>query len=141
MTGLAVLVAVLLVATAFGLWRAWTAGRPTRPRYRGHAQPALTRDDLGKDLGERATLVQFSTAFCAPCRATRQVLAHAADSVDGVRYVEIDAESNLDLVRKFGVTRTPTTLLVDRHGQVLQRSTGVPKLVHVSAILQQIATT
>ena len=32
-------------------------------------------------LGERATLLQFSSAFCAPCRATRQVLSEVADVV------------------------------------------------------------
>ena len=84
--------------------------------------------------------MQFSTAFCAPCRSTRQVLARAADSVDGVRHIEIDAESHLDLVRQCGVTRTPTTLLVDRHGQVVQRSTGVPKLAPLQAALHRIAT-
>ncbi|MCG6498188.1 hypothetical protein MCM47_28745 [Kitasatospora sp. A2-31] len=30
----------------------------------------LSAADLGGPLGERATLVQFSTAFCQPCRAT-----------------------------------------------------------------------
>jgi thiol-disulfide isomerase/thioredoxin len=139
MTGLVVLVAVLLAATAFGLWRARTAGRLSMPSARSRL-PALTSDDLGQQLGERATLVHFSTAFCAPCRATRQVLGHVAETVKGVRHVEIDAESHLDLVRRLGITRTPTTFLLDRHGRIIQRSTGVPKLAQVSALAEQIAT-
>jgi thiol-disulfide isomerase/thioredoxin len=137
-TGLAVLVAVLLAATAFGLWRARTGGWLTAPRSRHNMRPALTRDDIGQDLGERATLVQFSTAFCAPCRATRQVLAHVANTVDGVRHVEIDAESHLDLVRRLGVTRTPTTFVLDHRGQVAKRSTGVPRLAEVTGFVDQM---
>ncbi|MGX1799192.1 thioredoxin family protein, partial [Streptomyces albidoflavus] len=68
---------------------------------------------LGTELGERATLVQFSTAFCQPCRATRRVLDDVAALVPGVRHVEIDAEAHLDLVRAVGVERTPTVLILD----------------------------
>ncbi|MDX6224743.1 MAG: hypothetical protein QOE64_1119, partial [Frankiales bacterium] len=66
-------------------------------------------EDLGGPLGERATLVQFSSAFCAPCRATRQVLDRVAGQVEGVAHYEIDAEANLELVRRLDVRRTPTT--------------------------------
>jgi thiol-disulfide isomerase/thioredoxin len=138
-TGLVVLIVVLLAATAFGLWRVRTAGRLTGPSPRT-AQQSLTSADLGQDLGERVTLVQFSSAFCAPCRATRQVLARVAATTDGVSHVEIDAESHLDLVRRFGITRTPTTLVLDRRGRVVQRSTGVPRLAQVGALVQQFAT-
>jgi thiol-disulfide isomerase/thioredoxin len=138
-TGLVVVAVVLLAATAFGLWRALTAGRLTAPSRR-NSGPALTREDLGHDPGERATLVQFSSAFCAPCRATRQVLAHVAASVDGVRHIEIDAEAHLDLVRRLGVTRTPTTFVLGQRGQVVQRSTGVPRLAQVVDLVDRIAT-
>jgi thiol-disulfide isomerase/thioredoxin len=139
-TGLVVLVVVVAAATAFGLWRARTSGWLTTPSART-AQQSLTSDDLGQELGDTVTLVQFSSAFCAPCRATRQVLAHVAARSEGVRHVEIDAESHLDLVRRLGIIRTPTTLLLDRHGQVVQRSTGVPKLAQVDAVVERIAGT
>src|SRR5690606_41504512 len=66
---------------------------------------------LGDRLGERATLVQFSSAFCAPCRATRRVLDEVAGMVPGVTHVEIDAEANLPLVRRLEITRAPTVLV------------------------------
>ena len=62
---------------------------------------------LGAELGERATLVQFSSAFCQPCRATRRVLARWPRMVDGVAHVEIDAEAHLDLVRELDIIKTP----------------------------------
>ncbi len=81
---------------------------------------------LGEALGERATLLQFSTAFCAPCRSTRQVLAGVAALVPGVRHVEVDAEAHLDLVRRLAVRRTPTVLIVDASGREVRRASGAP---------------
>lgn len=87
------------------------------------------------ELGERATLVQFSSAFCQPCRATRRVLADVAAMVDGVAYVEVDAEARLELVRALGVTATPTTLVLDGTGRVVRRATGQPRRADVIAAL------
>ena len=91
--------------------------------------------DLGGPLGKRATLVQFSSAFCAPCRATRRVLDQVAAQVPGVRHVEIDAESHLDLVRRLDVRRTPTVLVLDASGTVVRRAVGQPRLPDVVAAL------
>lgn len=87
----------------------------------------------GRELGERATLVQFSSAFCQPCRATRRVLSEVAGMVPGVSHVEIDAEAELDLVRELHISKTPTVLVLDAHGQVVQRATGQPRRVDVIA--------
>ncbi|WP_033424059.1 TlpA family protein disulfide reductase [Actinomadura flavalba] len=92
-------------------------------------------DLRGAVLGERATLLQFSSAFCAPCRATRRVLGEVADMVDGVVHVEVDAEENLDLVRRLGVLRTPTVLVLDAAGTVVRRAAGQPRKADVIAAL------
>ncbi|MFI2373767.1 thioredoxin family protein [Streptomyces sp. NPDC018964] len=86
-------------------------------------------------LGERATLVQFSSAFCAPCRATRRVLAEVAALVPGVAHVEIDAEAHLDLVRRLEIVRTPTVLVLDAAGRVVRRASGQPRRADVIAAL------
>ncbi|MFD4985097.1 TlpA family protein disulfide reductase [Streptomyces sp. NPDC058374] len=102
----------------------------------GAAPTPLTRLDagsLGAELGERATLVQFSTAFCQPCRATRRVLDEVAGLVPGVNHVEIDAEARLDLVRAAGVERTPTVLILDAGGHVALRAAGQPRKADVLA--------
>jgi thiol-disulfide isomerase/thioredoxin len=93
----------------------------------------LSAADLGAPLGSRATLVQFSSAFCAPCRATRRILADVADLTDGVTHVEVDAESRLDLVRRLGVRRTPTTLILGPDGLVTHRASGQPRKADVIA--------
>ncbi|MEU8032074.1 thioredoxin, partial [Streptomyces sp. NPDC049099] len=79
MTGLVVCVAVLVVAGAFGVLHKRRSGRV---RVRGRDEDKrLGAAELGGDLGERATLVQFSSAFCAPCRATRRILGEVAGMV------------------------------------------------------------
>ncbi|MFG2247801.1 thioredoxin family protein [Spirillospora sp. NPDC048823] len=95
----------------------------------------LRPDDLGADLGEKATLLQFSSAFCAPCRATRRVLGEVAGMVDGVAHVELDAEAHLDLVRRLNVIRTPTVLILDDAGRIVRRAAGAPRKPDVIAAL------
>src|ERR1700758_3591787 len=86
--GLIALAAALLVATALGVGLRRRAGRfrpgPARsPAQASRAETgALTEADLGRSLGRRATLVQFSPAFCAPCRPTGQILAEVSDMAD-----------------------------------------------------------
>lgn len=95
----------------------------------------LDAAELGAPLGERATLVQFSSAFCAPCRATRRVLGEVAAVVPGVTHVEIDAEAHLDLVRRLEIVKTPTVLVLDADGRVVRRAAGQPRKADVIAAL------
>ncbi|WHM39976.1 thioredoxin family protein [Streptomyces sp. BPTC-684] len=97
--------------------------------------PRLGAAQLGTELGERATLVQFSSAFCQPCRATRRTLADVAAMVEGVAHVEIDAEEHLALVRALGIRATPTVLVLDRTGRIVRRAAGQPRRADVIAAL------
>lgn len=100
-----------------------------------HGNRRLGPAELGGDLGARATLVQFSSAFCAPCRATRRILGEVAGMVPGVAHIEIDAEANLDLVRRLGVQRTPTVLVLDAGGRIVRHAAGQPRKADVIAAL------
>ncbi|HMD11788.1 MAG TPA: thioredoxin family protein, partial [Marmoricola sp.] len=82
-----------------------------------------------------ATLVQFSSAFCQPCRATRRVLDEVSRAVPGVAHREVDAESNLELVRRLDVRRTPTVLVLDATGGIVRRASGQPRKADVIAAL------
>lgn len=146
--GLIALAAALVVATVLGLaWR-WRTGRfLAGPRARvtrlpgqvtavaGRGPDILTEADLGCRLGEQATLVQFSTAFCAPCRPTRQILAQVAGMADGVTHIDIDAAARLDLVRRLRINSTPTVLVLDPDGAIVKRAAGLPRKADVIAAL------
>lgn len=137
MTGLWVVLGAVAIAIAFGLYRHYTDGRaravadPTVPR--------LDADRLGGDLGRHATFVQFSSAVCAPCRATHRILSEVTSTESGVAHIDVDAETRLDLVEEFGIMRTPTVLLLDADGVVRQRIVGAPKRAEVLSALEDVA--
>jgi thiol-disulfide isomerase/thioredoxin len=137
MAGLLAVLVTLAVATAVGPWLQRSGRRLGRrqPARAGTPRDVLAAADLGGPLGERATLVQFSSAFCQPCRATRQVLDEVSRTVDGVAHLEVDAESNLALVRRLDVRRTPTVLVLDAAGGIVRRASGQPRKADVIAAL------
>ncbi len=150
-------IAAVVVAVAFGSYRALTDGRfrgthrvrdaATTPAVEEVALATVSKPPTPwahvttaipeATLGEKATLLQFSSAFCAPCRATRRTLTEVAEVVPGVEHLEIDAEHHLDLVRALGVMRTPTTLVLDATGREVTRATGAPRKEQVLAALTQ----
>ncbi len=128
---------VFTLATAYGLWYQRSRGQLKRKSSRV-GKPALTASDIGQDLGSRVTLVQFSSAFCTPCRATRALLTDITADLDDVVHVDIDAEKNLDLVRRLDVRSTPTTLVLNSDGVEVGRAVGAPKRADVMATLNGI---
>lgn len=140
MTGGMVLVVALVVSLGVVLGMRWKNGRFTHvDDQEVDDRERLTTEELGVALGERATMVQFSSAFCAPCRATRVLLADIAAKVDGVVTVEIDAEEHLELVRELSVMRTPTVLILDAKGVVTTRASGLPRREQVMSALNRAA--
>ncbi|MER5183890.1 thioredoxin family protein [Streptomyces sp. NPDC002896] len=118
------------MASVFWLVRAARNGR-VRERA-GDGEVRLSAEEFeAAGLGERVTLVQFSTAFCSPCRATRRLLTEVAGTVPGAAHVEIDAETRLDLVKRLDILRTPTVLVLDPHGRVVARASGQPRRADV----------
>lgn len=145
--GVWVALVAVVVALAFGAYRAATDGRfrgthrvkgadaPSPEPAEPEATSAVAGTPWQEQLGPRATLLQFSSAFCAPCRATRRVLADVADATPGITHIDVDAEHHLDVVRRLGVLRTPTTLVLDAHGRELGRASGVPTKEQVARVL------
>lgn len=161
MGGLIVLVVVLAAASGAGFvmrrrqgrFRApgqarqpGGSGRASRARTEaaGSGQPiasgaVLTAADLGAPLGERATLVQFSTEFCTYCGPTRELLTEVAGARGGLAFVEIDAAERLDLARRLNIFSTPTVLVLAADGSIVRRASGQQRksdvLAAVGAVL------
>jgi thiol-disulfide isomerase/thioredoxin len=135
--GLIALVVALVAASGLGLVLRRRAGRFRAGQART-TPDVLTPADLGGPLGEQATLVQFSTAFCAPCRPTRRILAQVAGMVDGVTHVEVDATTRLDLVQRLRINSTPTVLVLGPDGSIAKRAAGLPRKADVIAALGSV---
>ena len=130
--------AVLVLATVGALVLRRRDGRLTGSGLGGSRRPItrprpLTGADLGQPLGSRATLLQFSSSFCAPCRAAKQLLADVAARNDGVAHVEINVADRMDLVRLLDVRRTPTVFVLGPQGEVTRRASGLPRREDVVA--------
>jgi thiol-disulfide isomerase/thioredoxin len=120
---IALLAALVLLATALGLLTRLREGR-IAPGSPARLVPA----EVGADrFGERATLLQFSTELCAPCRATNRLLAGTAAGRPGVAHLDVDLTAQPRLADRFRILQTPTTLLLDSTGVVRGRIGGVPR--------------
>jgi thiol-disulfide isomerase/thioredoxin len=127
---------VLISATGFGIWYQRTRGEFRKKKTVNG--PKLTAAIVGTELGSRATMVQFSSAFCTPCRATKVLLEDMVKTMPDVHYAHIDAESHLELVRKLDIRSTPTTLFLNGAGVEVGRAMGTPKRAQVHAAISAI---
>ena len=122
---IAALGGLVALATVLGLvWRS-AQGRVRhtdgRTVVRASDLPGVTR------LARGATLLQFSTEVCAPCRATRVVLGDVASRRTDVEHVDLDLTHRPDLASRFNILQTPTTFILDRRGVVRARIGGAPR--------------
>ncbi|WP_116450943.1 TlpA family protein disulfide reductase [Blastococcus litoris] len=131
--GAAVLVAALAV-TAVAAW--WLRTRNGTVRTIDEVPSSGVFERLGaRPAGADLTVVQFSTAFCGPCRATKARLQQLQATRPGLAVVQVDAESHLDEVRELDVRRTPTLFYLDRGGRVIGRSSGAPAAAELTALV------
>jgi thiol-disulfide isomerase/thioredoxin len=127
----AILLGLVALSTVLGLvWKARTG------RVRALSGDVVRLPEIPRD--GRATLLQFSTQVCAPCVPTRRVLGQIADSTDGVNHVDLDLTHRPDLAARFNVLQTPTTLILDRAGNIRARIGGAPRQADVRAALDSI---
>ena len=129
----AIVVALVAAATAIGF--AWRAGQG---RIR-HPNSADAVDIEGVELGSGLTLVQFSSEYCAPCRATARVLDELAGERADVAHVELDVADRPEPAARFGILQTPTTLVLDRTGRVRARIGGAVRRELLAAELTRLS--
>ena len=134
--GAAVLVAALAVTAVAAWWLRRNDGRLRSPGAGDGDVAGSTFDRLGiRPEGAELTVVQFSTAFCGPCRATKARLQHLQATRPGLAVVHVDAESHLDEVRELDVRRTPTLFDLGRDGRLIGRSSGAPAPAELTALV------
>lgn len=87
----------------------------------------ISEDEFAGKYGSRLTILQFSTTFCSECRTAKAIVKDVVKDSKDITYVEVDAESNLDLVRRVDIRSTPTTIFLDSKGFEIARAKGAPK--------------
>ncbi|MHB1172525.1 MAG: TlpA family protein disulfide reductase [Lacisediminihabitans sp.] len=134
---LGTLISLVAFATALGLvWRARTG------RVRGitNSDTVITVSDLFEDAvaGSGATLLQFSTEVCAPCKATHVLLDGLASESGDVNHVDVDVTRRPDIASRYNLLQSPTTFILDAKGVVRVRIGGAPRRAEVKAELERI---
>ena len=133
MKSMALLGLILLISTAIGFYYRSKNG-VIRKKRRLHISEA----EFAGTYGERITSLQFSTTFCSQCRAAKALISDVVKDEKDISYLEIDAESNLALVRKVDVRSTPTTIFLDKDGYEIARATGAPKRDQLQKVIASL---
>ncbi len=129
------LLLLILLALATGIGMRLKA---TQGRFKQKKGLQILSSEIGTSLGQRATVVQFSTSFCSSCRAAKVLISDEVSKQIDIKYVEIDAESNLELVRRLDIRSTPTTLFLDKKGFEIARAVGAPKRDQIIAAINRL---
>ena len=136
-SGTYVLLAVLVLSVAFGVYRKVSDGK-----LREEIVPPLAglteHLHLDHDHPPQVTFLQFSSEFCQPCRVTNKLLDEVTNSFPAICHIELDVVEHMDLVKTYGITRTPTTLIIDKSGTVHFRATGVPKKAELTSAVTDL---
>ena len=133
MKSMALLGLILLISTAIGFYYRSKNG-VIRKKRRLHISEA----EFAGSYGSRVTILQFSTTFCSQCRAAKSLISDVVKDQSDISYLEIDAESNLALVRKVDVRSTPTTIFLDKGGYEIARATGAPKRDQLQKVIASL---
>jgi thiol-disulfide isomerase/thioredoxin len=133
MKSMALLGLILLISTAIGFYYRSKNG-VIRKKRRLHISEA----EFAGSYGSRVTILQFSTTFCSQCRAAKSLISDVVKDEKDISYLEIDAESNLALVRKVDVRSTPTTIFLDKDGYEIARATGAPKRDQLQKVIASL---
>ena len=136
-SGAYVLLAVLVLSVAFGIYRKVSDGK-LREEIVPPLQGLTEHLHLDHDHPPQVTFLQFSSEFCQPCRVTNKLLDEVTNSFPAICHIELDVVEHMDLVKTYGITRTPTTLIIDKSGTVHFRATGVPKKAELTAAVTDL---
>ena len=83
-------------------------------------------------------VVDFTAAWCPPCRVMSPILDELAEEHPDVRFVKLDVDDNVDTAVRYGVLSMPT-FMVFRGGEPVLKLVGArPKrrfVAELSAVL------
>jgi thiol-disulfide isomerase/thioredoxin len=153
-------IGILALATIFGLYWRSQQGKLKAPSRTSKSISAISNEELSKiirskssfmvnadladkrqmQLGKNVTLLQFSSAFCSPCKATAQIISHLVEGMDDVVYIQVASEENLKLVEKFDIKSTPTVIFFNRSGIEVGRAVGIPTKEQVIISINAVRT-
>lgn len=89
---------------------------------------------LSKLNGNAPALVYFTADFCMACKSQQVPAIHRLRKEwgDDLQYIQIDAEAQPELAKKWGVMSLPTTFIIDREGKTHSVNYGVTQTAQLN---------
>ena len=97
----------------------------------------LTNDNYEEEVtnAQVPVLIDFSAAWCGPCRALAPLVAEIAEEYDGrVKVCTVDIDEQPGLASSFGIMNVPT-LVVMKNGKISRRSVGLVSRSRIRSML------
>lgn len=90
---------------------------------------SVTDDRFAVDVleSDRPVVVDFTAAWCAPCRVMGPVLDELASEREDVRFVKLDVDANQTTAARYGVMSMPTFMVFNGGEPVLTLVGSRPK--------------
>ena len=101
--------------------------------------PTVTDERFADEVlsADRPVLVDFTAAWCPPCRVMKPVLAELAAERDDVRIVQLDVDADQRTAAEYGVLSMPTFILF-RDGAPVLRLVGARPKQRLGAELAEV---
>ncbi|NLG05357.1 MAG: thioredoxin [Clostridia bacterium] len=83
------------------------------------------------------TVVDFSAAWCGPCRMMEPVLEELSKEMDGkVSFYNIDTDSNPKITTEYGVSMLPT-LIIMKDGEKQELQIGFKPKEEIKKVIEK----
>ncbi|MFN7001776.1 MAG: thioredoxin [Elioraea tepidiphila] len=102
--------------------------------------PYISDSDFKQQVLESdvPVLLDFTAAWCGPCKAIAPLLDQLADEKQGaLKVLKIDIDQNTDTPNQFGVQSIPT-LLFFKGGKVFERRVGSLNKAALDQLVQKV---